>query len=441
MTLREAVWGAGVAASRPLLPAARLLGPKAARVAAGRRRAAPALEEEAEDLAGSGRPVVWLHGASAGELLGAAPVAERLRSLRPHRLLVTYTSPSAESALGALSPRASGYLPLDTLGACRRVLRAASPSLLLFAKGDLWPNLTRAAAAWRVPVAIVNATVRPDSSRLRWPARALLSPAYGRVAAAGAATEGDAARLVRLGAPEDAVRVTGDAALDLALRRARRGRDGPAARRLRAAFPDGRPLLVAGSTWLPDERALLRAAGRLEAEGRGGAPALALVPHEPGPEAVERVRSLCRRELGRAPRLWSEMGDGGGSGAAAAAETPVVVDAVGVLAELYTAADLAWVGGGLGGDGLHSVSEPAAAGVPVLFGPRHRRWEAEGLLREGGAGTAGPGETAELISALLADPSRREEMGRAARRFVEARSGGSEGGAELAAGLLEGGPG
>ena len=104
----------------------------------------------------------------------------------------------------------------------------------------------------------------------------------------------------------------------------------------------------------------------------------------------------------------------------------MLVDAVGFLAELYLECDLAWVGGGIGGEGLHSVVEPAAAGLPVLFGPVHDRWEATAL--EGlGAGLAVPPEdVAGVLSALLADPRKLAEMGTAARRYVEGGRGATE---------------
>jgi 3-deoxy-D-manno-octulosonic-acid transferase len=79
----------------------------------------------------------------------------------------------------------------------------------------------------------------------------------------------------------------------------------------------------------------------------------------------------------------------------------VVVDRLGVLAQLYTAADAAYVGGGFGRRGLHSVLEPAAAGAPVVFGPRHRSARAAGeLLRLGAAREAAD---AAALRAVLAD--------------------------------------
>lgn len=442
MTLREELYGAALTVVRPLLPAAGLAGPKAARASAGRRAAAASLEGWARRGRRRDLPLVWVHGASAGELTGVAPVVRRLRERRSFQLVLTHTSPSAEPFLPSLGPDAADYLPVDRTSECGRVIRALNPDLLLFAKTDVWPNLTRAAAEAGVPLGLVNGTVRPDSRRLRPAARFLLRPAYGRLSLAGACMEGDAGRLERLGVPRGALRVTGDAAADEALRRAEDGTGGTALRRLRELLPDdGLPRVVAGSTWPRDEALLVEA---LAGPGGGRLPChLVLVPHEPDPEARARVRGLVREATGREPAVWS-----GGPGRERGGSEPervepggrvLLVDEVGVLAELYAGADLAYVGGGLGTGGLHSVIEPAAAGVPVLFGPRHRRWEARELLERSGAAEVRPGEAASLLRDLLADPGRRERMGRAARAVAEGAAGGAEAGAELALELLDGG--
>ena len=59
-----------------------------------------------------------------------------------------------------------------------------------------------------------------------------------------------------------------------------------------------------------------------------------------------------------------------------------------MLATLYGAGTIAYVGGGFGRAGLHSVLEPAAWGVPVVFGPRWQESRDAGLLLEAGAARA-----------------------------------------------------
>jgi len=111
----------------------------------------------------------------------------------------------------------------------------------------------------------------------------------------------------------------------------------------------------------------------------------------------------------------------------------VLVDRVGVLGDLYSIADLAYVGGGWGTAGLHSVLEPAAFGTPVLFGPRHANAREAGELVACGGAFAVASEKAlrERIDHLWRDADARGAAGRAAGAYVEAGRGAAQRGAEL----------
>lgn len=447
MTVAEQLYGRSLAVLAPVLRAAAPVverkWPRVARGLERRRGAADRLARWARAERASDRPLLWLHGASAGELIGAVPAVAELRERRPLQLVVTHFSPSGEHALPWLDPDVADVPPLDAPGETARALRAVEPDALVFAKLDVWPWLTRSARKLGVPLGLVNGTVRPESSRLRWPVRRFLRPAYGRLDRVGASSTADVDRLARLGVPRERITVTGDAGFDWALWRADRAVRDPEspATRLAAACPDGIPVLVAGSTWPPDEDLLLQATARLARRGRSAS--LVLVPHEPSTKAVERIRRRARETWGRDPVLWSRMAEGGTGASAArtkgvAGEEPalVVVDVMGALAELYAAGDVAWVGGGLGGDGLHSVVEPAAAGVPVLFGERGGRREGDELAARGGGRALTPDQAEEALDELLAAPDRREEMGDAAQAYVRSEAGAARASAELIGGLL-----
>ena len=442
MSLLENLYNVAVNALRPLLPAVGAASPKVSAAVEGRRAAAGDIVRWAERERDPFRPLLWLHGSSAGELAGAIPVVERARAERPDlQLLVSYSSPSAESVLDEMAADYAGYPPLETMAACRQALEGSRPDAMVFAKLDAWPALTRAAAELEIPLGMINATVRPSSSRLRGPGRQLLVPSYGRLDAVGAVSEEEIDRLVLLGTREDAIRVTGDASFERALERVDRARQASSAngRRLPDRTP-GRVRLCAGSTWPEDERVLVEAMAVLTASRSTGADddlELILVPHEPDASALKRIRVLCVEHLGVEPRLWSAgpaPADGASPGSGM--PPPLVVDAVGFLAELYLECDLAWVGGGIGGEGLHSVVEPAAAGLPVLFGPVYDRWEARQMVQKGIGLEVEPDLVPSILSGLAGDPGRRTDMGAEARLYVESGRGATEASARLVVGLL-----
>ncbi len=435
MTNAERLYILAVRALVPALPAARLFPGKLPAAIAGRARAPEEARAWAERGRRDERPLLWLHGASAGELSGTAPIVTRLRQTEPDlQLVVTCSSPSGLSTARGLSPDHHGYVPVDTPAACGSVLETLRPDALVYAKVDVWPGLSRAAQERGVPQGMVNATVRPGSSRLRWPSRTLLREAYGRLEAVGAVDERERDPLVALGVRPEAIRLTGDAALEQALARVRTARE-RGDRRLPLRRP--RTLrLVAGSTWPADEERLIEAAAEI-----GSRLELVLVPHEPSRAAVDRLTALCAARLPGEPRIWSRLprDTAGGDSEAPDAEAagPIIVDVVGLLAELYLEADVAYVGGAFDATGLHSVVEPAAAAVPVLFGPLYDRWEAEELLRVGAALSLEDGTVASGIGALLEDAERRASMGRAARALVERAGDAASAGAALVTGLLE----
>ena len=423
--------------SRPLLPAARLLPPKVAEAVEGRRTATRRAQSWAESGRAGGRPLVWFHAASAGELGGAVPVIRLLRNRRPElQVAITVSSPSGLSSAAALEPDFSGYAPLDTRSDCAGMVAALRPAALVFVKLDMWPGLSAAAKQAGVPMGMINGTVRPDSSRLRSPTRQFLRSTYARLDVAGVVGEPDARALELLGVSAERIRVTGDAAFDRALERARAAEADPWPRLPARSLE--RVRLLAGSTWPADEHVLLQAARDV-----GPRLDLVLVPHEPSDEALHRIDAECIALTGARPRRWSELNPesrpdlAAGDSAPGPSVEPLVVDAVGLLADLYLEADLALVGGAFDATGLHSVIEPAAAGLPVLFGPVHDRREADELLAAGAAEVIHEQNATDRIAALIADPARMRRMGAAARSYVEGNAGASDGGADLVSELVD----
>lgn len=350
--------------------------------------------------------------------------------LRPDcQIAYTHFSPSAESLARTIAADFTDYLPYDLPGQVGAVLDALAPDLLVFTKLDLWPELATAASRRDVPVALVAGTVRPGSGRLGWPVRSWLAPGYGALTAAAVVSDADATRLARLGTPADRISVIGDPRFDSVLRVPQQvSRDEPL-----LGFGHGAPTMVAGSTWPEDESVLLQAFARLHLSHPDAR--LILVPHEPTPVHLDRIDAAAHRLGLPSPMRLSD----------ACEPVPLlVVDRTGVLATLYGAATMAYVGGGFGRAGLHSVLEPAAWSIPVVVGPRWQESRDAELLLEAGAaealaelGTVEPDELLQRIwEAWITDDARRLAQGQRARRVVEDGAGAAEASAAMLAALL-----
>ena len=364
------------------------------------------------------RPLVWFHAPSVGEGLQAKPVLEALRAERPEwQLAYSFFSPSAERLAKALPVDFTDYLPLDRLPDVRMALETLAPTVLVYAKLDVWPELTLAAAARGTRLGLISATVAPRSSRLAWPVRAWASPAYAALDRIGAIGAEDAARLERLGARRETITVTGDTRYDSVAERAERlDRSGEPLASLTPGKPDTFTI-VAGSTWPVDEAVVLPAFAELVSRGATQWARLILAPHEPSASHLAAVDAEAERCGLPRPQRLSQLG-----AASPGQASVIVVDRVGVLADLYALGQAAYVGGGYHRAGLHSVLEPAAFGVPVCVGPRWTMSRDAGLLLQRGGAVALPVDGRQALVnqwlAWLREPGARTRAGAAAAAVV-----------------------
>lgn len=392
---------------------------KLARGFRGRRVAHVTLEEWGLERRDPIRPTVWVHAPSVGEGYQAGSVIEALKSRRPDlQVVFTHFSPSAEKLAATMPVDVSAYLPWDLRPTTGPVLDAIAPDLLVFTKTEVWPVIAEEAARRSIPVCLIAATVPERAGRLKGPARSFLRRTWSALASACAVGDPDAVRLRSLGVPEARILVTGDPGIDSAALRAQAA--DPAAAFLAPFHSIPRPTLVAGSTWPSDDAVLLpalRAIAKVRPDVR-----VITAPHEP---TSARVAELVGRfeAAGRTARTLAQVEDGGAEGV-----DVVVVDRVGVLAHLYSVAAFAYVGGGFHASGLHSVLEPAAVAVPMIFGPDHQNAPAAaGLLECGGGYTVCDAE--ELARRVLKWAANEDDRAYASARalgYIDAHRGAAE---------------
>lgn len=391
----------------------------------GRRSAVEALEAWARQGRDPARPTVWFHAPSVGEGLQAGAVMRALRARRPEvQIVFTHFSPSAEGLGERLGAHTTAYLPWDVQDSVRRALDALRPSLLVFTKTEVWPVLVEAARARGIPVALVGGTVHERSGRLRWLARVGLRGTWASLDLACACTREDQERLVTLGVKPSTLHVTGDPGVDAAALSVLEADTGASYLAPFRVAP--RPTVVAGSTWPADEAVLADAwQGVRQAHPRA---LLVIAPHEPTGAHVASVLERFRRVGSKCVTL-AEVERRESLGEAEV----VIVDRVGVLAHLYIVATVAYVGGGFGRAGLHSVLEPAVAGVPTLFGPRHENSRAADALKESGAGrvVVDAKGVEDGIERWISDPDEKNQAAGSAEDYIGAHRGAGERSAAL----------
>jgi 3-deoxy-D-manno-octulosonic-acid transferase len=352
----------------------------------------------------------WVHAASLGETLGVPALGDALRARAPGRpLYFTATSAAGLARLRAREGEAAGMAPLDAPWIARRFLDRLRPGIVLLVETELWPHWLLACDERRLPVAVVSARLRERSLRGYRRLGRRFRRLIGGLAAVLAQDQEQASRWAEAGVPVERVEVTGNLKWDAI----RAGRPDVVAARRRLALDPDRPLLVLGSVRPGEAEPLARAWRALPAAVQGGWNVV-LVPRHPA--AAELVANEARA----AGQAVAESGSAGGAGAWGLERR------LGVLADYYAAADLAFVGGSLAPYGGHNPLEPAALGVPALMGASYetQRPAVAALLAAGALRlVASEADLRDAFLRLTGDEAERGRCGAAGIEAVRALQG------------------
>ncbi len=353
---------------------------------------------------------VWVHAVSVGESLAALPLIRALVAKHgERRVLVTTMTPTGSArvreALG--SKVLHTYVPYDLPDAVARYIKRMRPQQVVVMETELWPNLFRALARRKIPLTIANARLSPRSFRGYSRFRGSISGVLADCSCIAAQSEADAQRFRLIGAAASKVSVMGNIKFDMALPEVQieQGR----------ALRDGAPAWIAASTHEGEEDAALtvhREVIKTFPDAR-----LILVPRHPQRfDAVEKLIQKTTLSMQRRSAL-----DGSAPGASV-----LLGDSMGEMFMYFSMADIAFVGGSLVPVGGHNVLEPAALGLPVLFGPQmHNFIAARDLLLETSAAeqVSDDVKLAYAVLALMRDPARAQAMGQAGQQAVAANRG------------------
>ncbi len=321
----------------------------------------------------SGVRRIWIHAVSVGEATAAEPLVKALKATLPDADIVVSTTTVTGHAVAEKRYGAENvvFYPHDFSWTVRRFLDRIKPSIVVLMELEVWPNMTAEAVARDIPVLVVNGRITERSAKrykLGW---RLVSGAFLRATRWLVQTDEYAARLKNLGVDPARIEVAGNIKYD-AVDTAPPDPAQRIALRHELGIDENAPVLIGGSTHPSEEAALLGAYKKLRA---GTCPSLRLilVPRHPerfdGVEAeINAAGETCvRRSTTRVSNLAAPV---------------ILVDTMGELKRMYSAADVAFVGGSLIPHGGQNVMEPCGMGVPVCHGPHmHNFNDAMEILR------------------------------------------------------------
>lgn len=384
---------------------AAVFNPKARLWVQGRSGWAPALEQAMHAYFPPGDTRIWIHCASLGEFEQGRPLMEALRREYPRaRILLSFFSPSGYE-IRKEYPLADHvcYLPVDTRAQAEQFVEIVRPDLAVFVKYEFWLHTLAALFRRGIPTLLVSALFRPEQVFFRWYGKAWMEALRG-FRHVFVQDDGSEALLKTNGVLQ--CTVAGDTRVDRVASLAAEGRRIP----LVEAFAGGSPVLIAGSTWPPDEKLL---AG-LISEGFPAEWKMLIAPHHISMNSINRLERILEVPAIRFSTATPET---------AAAARVLIVDNVGMLAALYRYGKVAYIGGGFGA-GIHNTLEPLAFGLPVIFGPKYGKFrEAVEMLRDGGASAVRNTDDLRRAFAHFSTQEGRERARRASFRYLEKNKG------------------
>ncbi len=373
---------------------------------------------------------IWVQAASVGEVITAKPFILALKKAYPEIpiLLTSGTATGMQEALSYSDEFHVAWFPLDHPWVVRSFFKRLSPRCLVLIETELWPNVLHRAHQSQTPVVIVNGRLSEKHFSKYLKHREFIRSYLTPITLAMMQSPLDAERIETLGVLKDSIKVTGNIKFDGAALEA--DPEGVATLRAELGLTPDSQILVFGST-RPGEEAMFIEPWR---QLKSIFPQLCLII---APRHLKRLSEATEAFTGEVIHTRSALAQ---SGQKVAPGEVILLDTLGELKSVYALATIALVGGSFSPDVQgHNPIEPAALGIPTVFGPHMKNFlhpasiltQCEGVIQVNDPATLVP-----TLQALLQDESARVRMGARAQAAVRENQGAIERSLEMMRDLL-----
>ena len=350
---------------------------------------------------------IWFHAASLGEFEQGRPLMERIRRQYPeYKILLTFFSPSGyEVRKNYQGADVICYLPFDTPRNARRFVKLANPCMAFFIKYEFWQNYLKNLQKHHVPTYSVSSRFRKNQVFFRW-----YGGKYFKVLTrfTHLFVQNEVSKELLASLNIRNVDVVGDTRFDRVIEIFEQAKQLP----LVEQFKKNSMVMVAGSSWQPDEDIFIRYFNE-HPEMK-----LIIAPHVIGESHLTEIIGKLKRPYVRYTQATPENVEQADC---------LIIDCFGLLSSIYRYGEIAYVGGGFG-VGIHNVLEAAVYGIPVLFGPNNLRFqEARQLLETKGCFEIhNYEEFKEKMDRLMTDAPYLEKCGKLSGDYVKQHAGASD---------------
>ncbi|TET86133.1 MAG: 3-deoxy-D-manno-octulosonic acid transferase [Desulfobacteraceae bacterium] len=369
----------------------------------------------------TGRPRIWMHTASLGEVKVAASIVKALRRMMPGCSLIVSTVTEhgrklARETFGEDIPVV--YAPIDFVGSIRKALFTVRPDVMVFVETEIWPAWLFEAHRMGIKTALINGRISVRSIGRYLKLRPFFRDVLINLDVFSMIRAGDAERIKAMGADPQKIEINGNAKYDLLGATVDPGIESEMREILNLEASD--KVFVAGSTRNGEEAMLLDAYEKILKEF----PETILII---APRHIERIHAIGalveKRGLGY--QLWTDLD----KDKAKRTEQVVIINAFGELFKIYSVGTIVFCGGSLVPLGGQNPLEPAAWGKAVFYGPSMENFmDAKSLLEANKAGLpiSSPEMLAEKAVWFLGHPEELKAYGERGRAAVLKNKGAGE---------------
>lgn len=358
---------------------------------------------------------LWIHAASVGEAGIAFSMAREVKKAYPDAFVFisTVTTTGLERVRSLNESQDQNIVdhaflaPIDCPLITKTFVERIRPTSVILVETEIWPSFIHSVHSKGIPITVINGKLRKRSFRRFMFFRFAIKKIVRDISLFCVQSRTFSRRFGMLGVPRERIEIIGNIKFD--------SLPDPSDYNYAALLKDfGIPanvkVFVAGSTRPGEEEVLVKSFTMLLRKNLDVV--MILVPrHLKRVAEVEKV--LYDNRLPFIKRTSGEKLEVSNC-------RVLILDTMGELVSAFACADVAFVGGSLRDFGGHNPLEPAALGVPVLFGPYMEQTGSKELLSEGAAALVhDEEELAGIIENLLNNVEKRQQMKKAGTVVVK----------------------
>jgi 3-deoxy-D-manno-octulosonic-acid transferase len=363
--------------------------------------------------------IIWIHAVSVGETVAASPVVKKLKKKLPeHKIVFSTTTYTGQNMAHKIINDADAvvYFPFDLPFTVKKALKTINPELIMIIETELWPNFIKIAKKQDHKIIFANGRISDSSFKKYKYLGSIMPDMLNNIDCLAMQSEQDKNRIIELGANKEKVFNLGNTKFDQNYSSISESKKEDYKTSFKIS--EGNLVFVAGSTHADEEKHLIQIYKDLKLEF----PNLYFIV---APRDIERAAEIAdifqKNDIDYIKK--SELKN----------KSPekidvLILNTIGELAQIYSLADLVFVGGSMMGKGGHNILEPAAHGKLVFFGPDMSNFKDSTKLLLGhnaGIQINSYDELKEKLSYYLKNRSELEEKGKKAKEIILENKGAS----------------